>query len=100
MFLRSIRKLIRESVKKLQLPSKTSLSQESVDSIGFSSKEELNEDSKPDLDFILKLGLDDLKHKQTKLSYFNAITLTSMLQNLTEPSPFEDEDKSCASEKT
>ena len=97
MFLRSIRKLIRESVKKLQLPSKTSLSQESVDSIGFSSKEELNEaDGKANLDVILKMDLDELKHKQTKLGYFNAVTL---MQHLTEHSAFEDEDKSCSSEK-
>lgn len=82
-------------MKKLQLPSKTSLSQESVDSIGFSSKEELNDD-KANLEAILKLDLDELKHKQTKLGYFNAVTL---MQHLTEHSAFEDEDKSCSSEK-
>ena len=83
-------------MKKLQLPSKTSLSQESVDSIGFSSGE-LNEDGKAnDLETILKMDLDGLKHKQTKLGYFNAVTL---MQPLNEHSAFEDEDKSCSSEK-
>ena len=93
-FLRNIRKLIRESVKKMELPSK---SQESINSIDFDSKENLNEeDRKADLDLILKNDLDELKHKQTQLAYFNAITL---MQHLTDHSAFEDEDKSCSSEK-
>lgn len=93
-FLRNIRKLIRESVKKLELPSKASLSQESVNSIDFSLKEELNEE-KPNLEFISKLDLDELKDRQNKLGYFNAVTL---IQHLSERG-YEDEDKSCCSEK-
>lgn len=91
--------MIRESVKKLELP-KTSLSQESVDSIGFSSKEDLiNQlnDNKPDLQMISKLELDELKNKQDRLGYFNSATLTQYLSER----GFEEEDKSqsCCSEK-
>lgn len=98
MFLRNIRRLIRDSVKKLELPSnKTSLSRESVDSIGFSSnsREELNEQDKADLELICKMDLNELKSKQHKLGYFNSITLMQYLVD----NPYEDEDKSCSSEK-
>lgn len=41
------------------------------------------------------MSLAELKEKQSRLGYFNAITLMQYLAN----SSYEDEDKSCSSEK-
>lgn len=102
-FLRTIRRLIRESVRNMPLPSKSAAHDalDKPDLVGEGQMEVLAQmqQKQPVGEVIQKvdqMSLIQLLEKQLQLRYFNASTLT---RHLEETNGFDDEDKSCASEK-